>query len=118
MTGENFFRMTVLVNDRVDREGRLDHRRDPLAFFTDRVAIEPARADALPPSTAFEIERQHVRRRNCFCRSQSRTDRLSPTSKTRKVMETNCAGDDYFREFFQRAIYFNGRAILHLADLD
>src|SRR5438874_4431176 len=118
MTGENFFSMTVLVNNCVDRERRLDHRRDPLAFFIDGVPVKQARADALSPSTSFEIERQHVRRCNRFCGSQSRTDRLSPAGKACKVMETDRAGDDDFREFPQRAIYFDWRAAIHASDFD
>src|SRR5712692_3389539 len=98
--------MTTFIDNRINGEGRIDHRRNAFALFAHGIAVKQTRAHARSSSAAFEIERQHVRGFDRFRRRQARTNRFATAGEPREVMKPDGAGDNYLRELSQSTIYF------------
>src|SRR5205085_3257258 len=87
-------------------------------LFMHRVAGEPARPEARASAAALCVERLMARRGNRARRGETGTDALAPAREAREVMETDRAGENDVIVFDERAVKFDGCAVLGHTELD
>ena len=104
----------MFIHYRVDSETRLEQRSNPFAFLVYGIAIEQSGADAGAPPPRSKSTRACESLQSCSLKPDP--DRwICVPGKAGEVMKSQAAGDDLGIVIFQRAINFDGRAAISLA---